>query len=70
MDRVAVKSTEIAIVGYDSRNSKLEITFRRGGVYRYAGVPGNVYDELMNAESQGSYFAENIKEKYPFTKVS
>ena len=37
-------------------------------VYDYRGVPAAVYEELKKAESKGSYFVKNIKDKYEFTK--
>lgn len=70
MDRIPVKSTEIALVGYDAAKGLLEIVFRRGGVYRYRGVPPEIHKNLMEAPSLGTYFSENIKEAYHYTKVA
>lgn len=70
MERVPVQSTEIALVGYDSAKLLLEIAFRRGGVYRYRGVPQDVHENLMKAPSIGTYFSEHIKEAYQYTKVA
>jgi len=69
MERLAVKSTEIAIVGYDRPSQKLEITFRKGGVYLYDGVPEAIHQELLNAPSIGTYFTQKIKDQYACTKV-
>ena len=55
MERTAVRSRDIAIVGYDEKESVLEITFRGGGVYQYQDVPEAVYRELMAAPSHGNY---------------
>ena len=70
MQHTAVKSRDIAIVGYDAASSTLEIAFRNGGVYRYNGVPQQEYQNLMAAPSHGTYFNQNIKDKYSCTKVS
>lgn len=70
IERIAVRSREIAIVGYDHESSTLEIVFRRGGVYRYAGVPQGIYQSLMTASSRGIYFGQNIKDKFPYQKIS
>ncbi len=70
MERIPVQSTEIALIGYDAQKSLLEIAFRRGGVYRYRGVPQDVHKQLMEAPSIGTYFSENIKEAYQYTKVA
>ena len=69
VERTAVKSKEIAIVGYDPDQKILEITFRRGGVYHYHAVPQDVCQGLMDASSQGTYFHEKIKPVYEAKKV-
>lgn len=70
MERTAVRSRDIAIVGYDSETSTLEIAFRIGGVYHYSGVPEEVYRTLMTTSSQGIYFDQQIKHQYPHKKIS
>lgn len=69
MERKAVPSREIAIVGYDGETSTLEIVFRRGGVYHYFGVPSQIYQSLMTAASRGTYFAQRIKENFRYQKI-
>ena len=70
MERQAVRSRDIAVIGYDSTTSTLEITFRIGGVYHYSGVPQPVYKNLLVAASQGKYFEQNIKYQFPYRRVS
>lgn len=70
MERIAVKSRDIAIVGYDAKKQLLEIAFRGGGVYHYQRVPQNIYAGLMQADSQGTYFNRKIKDQYPYIKIS
>ena len=70
MERSAVRSKDIAIVGYDPASSLLEITFRGGGVYHYTNVPKETHAALMKAESHGTYFNQFIKDKFPCKKVS
>lgn len=69
MDVKAVRSQELALVGYDKDKNLLEITFRRGGVYLYRDVPQNVYESLLLAESLGIFFQKEIKEKYICEKI-
>lgn len=69
MERIAVRSRDIAIVGYDPVASKLEITFRNGGVYRYSSVPEEIYKGLMTAPSQGKFFDHNIKHRYHYLRI-
>ncbi len=69
MERKAVQSKDLAIVGYDSGKSELEITFRGGGVYLYKQVPASIYEGLMTATSHGTFFNQKIKDAFPATKI-
>ena len=69
MERRKVRSTNIASVGYDAGTKTLEIEFRSGGVYQYAGVPEKRYESLMKAPAVGSYFHREIKPWYQFRKI-
>ena len=69
MQRQSVESSNLRSVGYDEFLLVLEIEFKSGAVYRYYGVPSEVHDELVNAESVGKYFNANVKSKYNFLKV-
>lgn len=70
MERLAVQSREIALVGYDSFASVLEVAFRRGGVYHYFEVPAKVHREFLSAPSLGTYFSRHIQARYSYKKVS
>jgi len=69
MNRQSVTSSNIASIGYDADSQTLEIEFLNGGVYQYFEVPQQVYEEIMNADSQGQYLAQNIKGVYRYSKV-
>jgi hypothetical protein len=47
----------------------LSLQFKNGTIYKYKDVPAHVRDELVNAESFGKFFAENIKDKFVTEKV-
>jgi len=63
VERTAVRSKDLAIVGYDAVLKTLEIAFRSGGVYTYSEVPEEIYQGLMQASSMGIFFRDQIKEK-------
>lgn len=66
----AVKSTNVAKVGYDSNSKRLAVQFHnKDTVYHYADVPGSVADGLMSAKSPGSYVGQNIVGKFTTTKT-
>jgi len=66
--RNSVESSNINSIGYDLENEILEVKFNHGSVYQYFGVPENVYEELMNADSHGKYFSANIRNNYEYQK--
>lgn len=64
-----VESSNIAAVGYHVLSSTLEVHFRNGTIYRYAGVPDTVYEAALTAVSIGSFLSREVfKQPYPFTK--
>ena len=69
MERIAVRSRDIAIVGYDAGAATLEVAFRDGGVYLYRNVPEALYQEFMKAPSMGTFFAAKIKTAFPYEKI-
>jgi hypothetical protein len=69
MYREPVASESIASIGYDDDAEVLEVEFVTGTVYRYRGVPEDVYDDLRQAPSKGAYFNRHIKDAYPFEQV-
>jgi hypothetical protein len=56
-----VTSTLLARVSYDASQSILDLEFCDGAVYRYLDVPATVYDELLAADSKGTYFNRYIR---------
>ena len=69
MNRIPVKSSDLAEVGYDPLSSTLEIRFRTGGTYQYFNVPRQIFEGLMNASSKGSYFHARIRRRYRTRRV-
>lgn len=69
MERTPVSSSNLSAVGYDVDRQALEVEFKNGTVYEYAGVPDGEHDGLMSAGSKGTYFNANIKNRYPFVKL-
>jgi hypothetical protein len=62
---VAVDSSFIATVGYNSWSGTLVVVMRSGQSYEYHNVPYSVYIGLITASSPGAYYNEHIKGKYP-----
>jgi hypothetical protein len=60
----------ITFVKYDDDSGELDITFTSGKTYRYLEVPPEIYDGLLDAESKGEFFNENIKDDFVYTEVT
>lgn len=69
MQRVAVRSRSIASVGYDEVSELLEVEFSQGNVYQYRGVSITVHQQLMSAQSMGSFFSKVIRPAYKHIQV-
>jgi hypothetical protein len=64
MDVIPVESSSLKSVGYDELTQTLTVEFHTGKKYSYGEVPVEVYNDLLEAKSAGSYFAKNIRGKY------
>ena len=69
MDMKPVNSSNISQIGHDPDLEMLKVEFTKGAAYEYKGVTPHTFGELESAPSVGSYFAQNIKGKYPFRKA-
>ncbi len=64
-----IKSSMIASCEYNPTAQELEIQFKNGGTYVYSGISLQTYNAFLNAPSQGKFFQQYIKDKYPTTKL-
>ena len=60
MTLTRVESSMIYAVGYDRDAHSMDVVFLSGRIWRYFGVPQDVYDGLMAAGSKGSYMRNEI----------
>lgn len=63
-------STVIRRFRYDEPRRRLRVTFVSGDVYDYLGVPPEVDAAFRAAFSKGRFFASDIRDRYPFKRVS
>jgi hypothetical protein len=64
-DLQPIDSSAIKALGYDEASQTLFVQMLSTmEVYTYQNVPGDVYQALMDSESKGSFYAQNIKGKY------
>lgn len=73
MERIEVESSNIYSIGYDRQHHVLEVQFRRSGgpgpVYRYHGVPPDLWEQFLMSPSKGRFFNDNIKGTFYTVKV-
>ena len=65
LNPVTVRSSSLAKVAYDGSRAMLQLVFRDGTAYQYAGVPPGTYHELLRADSKGAYFNHHIRSRFP-----
>jgi outer membrane lipoprotein-sorting protein len=62
---VEVDSTVFSSVGYDAEAQALTLVFRENGrTYVYSGIPAEMGEAFINADSLGTYYHENIRGKF------
>jgi hypothetical protein len=61
MERLPVESSNVNTVGYDVNQKILEVEFKSGGIYQYAGVQPEMYADLLKAESIGRFVSQVVR---------
>jgi hypothetical protein len=61
MEMQSVKSTNVDSVGYDPETKTLQVQFKSGGIYQYAGVQPEMYADLLEAESIGRFVSQVVR---------
>lgn len=64
-----VISSNIAAIGYDPQASRLVVKFKSGAKYAYDSVPAEIHKRLIAAERIGTYFHQNVRDKFKATKL-
>lgn len=70
MQREPVTSSVIASLGYDDEARVLEVEFHTGRVYQYFLVPRALYENLLRADSKGSFFNLEVKPHFEAVELS
>jgi hypothetical protein len=62
-------STMAAQVGYDYDREILQIEFKSGSVYQYSEVEPELWEDLQETDSIGSFYNQEIKGYYPSVRI-
>lgn len=67
-EMIYVDSSNIEAIGYDDDAQELHVRFLSGTSYIYHGVPRQIFDDLMQAPSKGSFLNREVKGVYQYAK--
>jgi hypothetical protein len=62
-----VESSNVKKIGY--KKEVLRIQFNNDNVYEYYKVPKEVYDNLVKAQSKGSFVSRNIAKSFEYKRI-
>jgi len=62
-------STNLDSIKYDTDLEELTVKFVNKAKYKYYDVPEDVVEDLLNADSKGSFHYHNIAYTYPYVKI-
>ena len=63
-------TTAIRGIRYDAERQRLLVRFTDGGEYVYVGVPGDAHRSFVAAPSKEAFFAIEIRDRYPYNKLT
>lgn len=64
-----VDSSAATAVRYNAQRRWLDIEYTGGGRYRYFSVPSEVHQELLAADSIGTYINQCVKPLYRYARL-
>lgn len=69
MHRIEILSSAVRSVGYDPATRTLETEFKNGRVYRYTGVPIELFASFVLSRSKGRFFNVALRSFYPYREI-
>ena len=64
-----VQSSNVSEIGYNDKELDLYVKFNNGSIYMYSGVPENIWENFMSAESKGKFVHQYLKGQYDYLRV-
>jgi len=65
----SVISSNIAAIGYDSKNSILRVQFTNGAIYDATGAKQSDFDDFKSSKSKGVHFNKVLKQAFAWTRL-
>jgi hypothetical protein len=66
---IAVESSVFTAAAYRRAARQLYLRFHDGSIYRYFDVPSQTFQHLLAAGSKGTYFSDQIRNRFRHEKV-
>jgi lysyl-tRNA synthetase class 2 len=67
--RAALQSATLSTAEYDFNLAQLVLDFQDGSRYLYSGVQAPVFVDLLRASSQGTFFNQEIRNRYSYVRI-
>lgn len=67
MERIKVKSSNIASIGY--LLGILEVEFKDKSIYQYRNVPESIFIRMLNAYSKGKFLKQYVENRFRYKKI-
>jgi hypothetical protein len=68
--RAQLQSTTLARAEYNPQAEQLVLHFHDGSRYVYSGVLSRLFTDLLLAPSQGTFFNREIRNRYPYARIT
>ena len=69
-EKIHVQSSNVEAVAYEAESMTLHVWFNSDSHYCYSGVPEDLYQGLLYADSVGSFLNREIKGTYNYQQIS
>jgi KTSC domain-containing protein len=60
--------SSITRIDYNELTGDLDVSFSSGNIYRYYGIPRDVYTRFFHAPSLGEFFVAYVRDQYPYRR--
>ena len=68
-EKIYVQSSNVEAVAYEADTMTLHVWFNSNSHYTYSGVPEDLYEGLLYADSVGSFLNREIKGTYDYSQL-
>jgi hypothetical protein len=65
MNMQPVKSSKIAVIGYDEQSHKMRVCFRKEKARDFLHVPKEIFTAFLNARSKDRFYKRHIEDQFP-----